>query len=266
MARIGINDKGLAAATNGDLLPFFSLQDDGDEAVVRFMYEEENGDDLDYYLVHEVQIDGRRRYVACTAYDTETQELHEEDCPLCLAKNFRKEKLFLKLYLVEEDRVVVWERGKSFIKKVIKMLNEINCPPCGVETIIRRNGEAGDRYTSYELYPGVDDGTELEDLPETDDLEGTLILLLNDEDMVLAAEEKLSLEEETPKPKRREATKRKPTSRRGREEDEDEAEEAPKRRKAEPRSKAKERPSGPSRGAKRPTSRPSRSRGRTDNF
>ena len=65
MGRVSINKSGSygSATANG----FFSLADDKDSAVVTFLYEEEDGSDMDYFVVHQVEVDNRNRYINCNA-------------------------------------------------------------------------------------------------------------------------------------------------------------------------------------------------------
>ena len=80
MGRMSMNNSGkFASQGNND---FFFLTDDGDVASVRMLYDQPDGSDMDYYLVHEVEIDGKKRYVACNALSEDGNSLHTENCPL----------------------------------------------------------------------------------------------------------------------------------------------------------------------------------------
>ena len=120
MAKISLANSGKysSGATND----FFTLADDGDIARVRFLYEEPDGSDVDYFLVHEVEVDGKKRYAACLAVDDEGN-LHPDDCPLCQAGYKRIEKLFLQVYVEDEDKVKTWDRGKTFVSKIMTYIN-----------------------------------------------------------------------------------------------------------------------------------------------
>ena len=61
MAKINLTDAGKYTQTGSD---FFILADDGDTARVRFLYDDPQGGDMDFYLVHEVEIGGKKRYVS----------------------------------------------------------------------------------------------------------------------------------------------------------------------------------------------------------
>lgn len=148
---------------------FFSLKNDKDVARVRFMYgsiEDVQGD-----AVHEVEIDGKKRYVSCLrSYNEPLSE-----CPFCNARMLQKAKLFVPLYDVDADRVVTWERGKKFFSKIASLCARY---PDIVSHVfeIERNGKAGSKETTYEIYEVSDDNTTLEDLPELPNITGGIVL------------------------------------------------------------------------------------------
>lgn len=180
MGRMSMNNSGkFASQGNND---FFFLADDGDVASVRMLYDQPDGSDMDYYLVHEVEIDGKKRYVACNALSDDGNSLHTDNCPLCQAGYKRLEKLFIQLYIPEEDAVKTWDRGRNFVQKIQTYINRygslVNYP---IE--IERKGKAGDSNTTYELFVMENDGQTLEDFPEKQELLGTFILDVSAEDM-----------------------------------------------------------------------------------
>lgn len=173
MARIRLQDSGKFAS--GGTGGFFSLQDDGDIARVRFLYEEEDGSDVDYFLVHRVTIDGKDRYVNCLAVDDEGH-INKEDCPLCKNKYKMQEKLFLQLYNVDKGEVQVWERGKNFVKKLMSYINRYK-HLCAQEFEIERKGKKGDQGTTYELFNLDKDNITIAEFEhERQELLGSLIL------------------------------------------------------------------------------------------
>lgn len=180
MGRMSMNNSGkFASQGNND---FFFLADDGDVASVRMLYDQPDGSDMDYYLVHEVEIDGKKRYVACNALSEDGNSLHTENCPLCQAGYKRLEKLFIQMYIPEEDAVKTWDRGRNFVQKIQTYINRygslVNYP---IE--IERKGKAGDSNTTYELFVMENDGQTLEDFPEKQELLGSFILEVSEEDM-----------------------------------------------------------------------------------
>ena len=155
---------------------FFSLKNDRDVAKVRFMY---NGiDDVIGYAVHQLEIDGKKRYVNCLREYNQPKDV----CPFCAANKVTQVKLFIPIYNVDEDKVQVWERGKKFIGKISSICSRY---PNTVSHIfeIERNGAKGDTATTYEVYEVGKDDTTLEDLPEFDDPLGTIILDKSADDM-----------------------------------------------------------------------------------
>ena len=152
---------------------FFSLNDDGEVASVRFMY---NGiDDIEAYAVHEVEIDGKRKAVNCIrSYDEPKSK-----CPFCNANNFQRVKVYIPLYDVETGDVKIWERGKKFIPKLTGVAARYanSSTPLVAHTFdIERHGKKNDAQTSYEIYETGVDKTRLEDLPEMPEVLGTIIL------------------------------------------------------------------------------------------
>lgn len=173
MAKINYQD--VDKYSSGGSNEFFSLKNDMDTAVVRFLYEKE--DELDIYAVHQVEIEGKKRWVECIAVGEDA-----EVCPLCESGNFRRIKLFLQLE--HEGVVKTWERGKNFIPKIMGLFNKygydregnyqgglINRP-----YEVERHGKVGDTKTTYETYPLDKDNKTLEDFPEKQKLLGSFII------------------------------------------------------------------------------------------
>jgi hypothetical protein len=140
---------------------FFTLADDKQVAKVRFLYGS-NEDELDWYVVHEVEIGGKKRWVQC----------HEDaDCPLCAVNNKAQLKIFIQLVDYRDNKVKTWERGRNFIPKLIGQINRygnLYSRPFEVE----RNGKKGDTSTTYELFPLDPDNVKWEDLPQKQELVG----------------------------------------------------------------------------------------------
>lgn len=179
MARINMKDSGKFASGTSD---YFSLKDDGDTAKVRFLYNEPDGSDMDYYLVHEIKLeDGKHKYVSCLAVDDEGH-MHKDDCPLCKAGIPTKEKLFLQLYNEDEHKLMIWERGATFVGKIVAYLNRYGSLVSRPMDVTRR-GRKGDKKTSYELFAGDKDDKTLADFPEKINIEGRIIVKATAQDM-----------------------------------------------------------------------------------
>lgn len=148
---------------------FFGLKNDKDTAVVRFMYN--TLEDIEGYAVHEIELDGKKRYVNCLRDYNEPLD----NCPLCAARYKVLAKLFVMVYDVDADEVKVWDRGKTFLSKLSSLCARYS-PLVSTPFEIERNGKKGDTNTTYETYAMQTDETTLEDLPELPELLGTLIL------------------------------------------------------------------------------------------
>lgn len=199
---------------------YFSLKNDMDVATVRFLYD--SVEDVEGYAVHEVEIDGKKRYVNCL------REYNQpvDDCPFCRAKKYQVAKLFIPLYNEDEGKVQVWERGKKFFSKLSGVLSRCRADSLVQQKFeIERHGKSGDTQTQYEIFEtkeGPDDAR-LEDFEEPV-IMGRLILDKSADDMEFYLENKyFPPEDEVP-------TRRSESSRRNTRRDEEEEEEMPRRR------------------------------------
>ena len=193
MGRVSISKSGSygSASANG----FFSLADDKDSAVVTFLYEEEDGSDIDYFVVHQVEVDGRNRYVNCNAISEDGEGIHPENCPLCEEGYPRIEKLFLQLYNENTGQVETWDRGRSYVQKIVTLINKYG-PLVNQPFEIIRSGKKGDQRTTYEFFPeSPNDEVTLDDFPEKSELLGTLILDLDEDQMFDVIDGKFTLED-----------------------------------------------------------------------
>ena len=155
---------------------YFSLKNDKDVARVRFMY---NGiEDVEGYAVHQVELDGKKRWVNCLREYNEPKD----KCPFCRQNMFTSAKLFVPLYNIDEDKQQIWERGKKFISKISSICARY---PNVVSHVfeIERNGKKGETTTTYEIYEVEKDETTLEDLPEVSSPLGTVVLDKSADDM-----------------------------------------------------------------------------------
>ncbi len=167
MGKIHMNDiDNYGNNSNGS---FFSLKNDKDIATVRFMYN--TIEDVQGYAVHEIEVDGKKRYVNCLrAYNEPV-----DNCPLCAARYRVLAKIFVMLFDENTGEIKIWDRGKSFFSKLSSLCSRYN-PLVATPFEIERNGKKGDTNTTYETYALATDGTTLEDLPEIPELLGTLIM------------------------------------------------------------------------------------------
>ena len=139
-------------------------------------------DDIEGYAVHQVEIDGRKRYINCKRKYNDPID----NCPFCREHIPQLAKLFIPVYDVDEDKVKIWERGKKFFVKISSICARYANNNSLVSQVfdIERNGAAGSTQTTYEIYPvDAPDNTTLEDLPEFEGVMGGVILDKSVEDM-----------------------------------------------------------------------------------
>jgi len=156
MARFGLTDVDHYGGQGGS--GFFSLPNDGDVKKVRFLYD--TAEDIQGYAVHEVEVDGKKRYVNCLRSYNEPID----NCPFCKAQRRQEVKAFIPLYDVQEKKVRFWERGKKMFARLSGLCARF---PHLVEQEfeIERHGAKGSKDTTYEIYPvGQADGTKVSDL------------------------------------------------------------------------------------------------------
>lgn len=158
---------------------FFSLKNDKDVARVRFMYN--TIDDVEGFAVHQVEIDGKKRWVNCLRDYRDPVDV----CPFCRERKPQYAKLFIPLYNIDDDKIQLWERGKKFFAKISSICSRYASKDDLVSHIfeIERNGKAGDQQTTYEIYEVDKDDTTLEDLPEMQDILGNFVLDKTVDDM-----------------------------------------------------------------------------------
>lgn len=145
---------------NPNNVSFFSLKNDGDEAVVRFMYDDVK--DFEILTYHSVKVpgsDGRIRdmKVSCIRQLNESPDR----CPLCAAGNQMIQRFFIKMLQYDKSdagvvtvKPVVWERSTQYALKLREYLNNYG-PLSDIICKIVRHGAAGSMQTSYEIIPNL---------------------------------------------------------------------------------------------------------------
>lgn len=139
------------SGSSGGLFEFFNLKNDGDFAVVRFLYSDVS--EFDIFTCHNVTINGKYRKVSCI------REPHDstEACPLCASGNNISNRFFIKMleYRMNasgqmEVHPVVWERSMSYASRLKSMLDEYG-PLKDCLFKVKRNGAAGSMDTTYDI-------------------------------------------------------------------------------------------------------------------
>lgn len=173
---------------------WFQLKDDGDTATVRLLHKGEVGVeegtqepkfDFPVYEVHKLDVDGsgRDRTVLCKG----------ESCEICRAGHKPQLRMFLQMINLDEKdkekQLQLWERGIMDIKALIGLAGEYG-DLTERDIKIKRSGAKGSMKTTYQYFPK--DKKERE-LPEPQELVGSLILDLDKEDQIRAIEGRLQL-------------------------------------------------------------------------
>lgn len=134
---------------------FFTLKNDGEESVVRFLVD--SMDDMDILTVHEVQAGGKYLKVSCN------RELDEspDKCPLCASGSKLVQKVYIKMLQYGTDETgnivcfpVIWERSPQYAIKLREYLNNYG-PLSDIICKVVRHGGKGDLKTTYEIIPNL---------------------------------------------------------------------------------------------------------------
>ena len=132
---------------------FFGLRDDGDEAIVRFNYNDVDDFYKDLYTVHPVTIDGKFRKVNCI--NDIKNGVHT--CPLCEAGVQLQNKFYIQLIEYTRDeqgnivpQARVWERPTSYMQLLGNLVAEYG-PLKDSVFKIKRVGERGNMQTTYNI-------------------------------------------------------------------------------------------------------------------
>ena len=134
---------------------FFSLKNDGDEAVVRFAYNEIYEVFEDVVTCHPVTIDGKFKKVNCLR----SPKGPIEDCPLCANGERYEQRVYIRLieYIRGEDGSItpvakVWDRPRSYVDLLNNFYTEYG-DISGQVFKIKRSGAAGSKDTKYNIIP-----------------------------------------------------------------------------------------------------------------
>ena len=139
-----------------NLVGFFGLKDDGDEAVVRFLVD--NMSDIDILTLHDVNVNGKYMKVSCNRTSLAD---NPDKCALCAAGVKMSQKAFIKMiqYGKNNDgsifaKPVVWERGTNYALRLREYLNNYG-PLSDLICKVVRHGAKGDLKTTYEIIPNL---------------------------------------------------------------------------------------------------------------
>lgn len=130
---------------------FFTLVNDGDEAIVRFLHDSTAS--FNIMTVHTVQVGGKWRKVNCIREPQDPTDV----CPLCASGNNISNRFFIHMLVYKKDesgnivpKPAVWERSFSYATKLKSLLDEYG-PLTGELFKIKRNGVKGSMDTTYDI-------------------------------------------------------------------------------------------------------------------
>jgi len=140
----------------GPRVSYFSLKNDGDEAVVRFAYSSPDELYTDIFPTHQTTIDGKFRRVKCLR---ESYNSPISDCPMCAAGVPVNERFYIKLieYTRNDSGEIeitpkIWERPTSYVSTLNGFFDEYG-DISEMVFKVKRSGEKGSLQTTYSVLP-----------------------------------------------------------------------------------------------------------------
>lgn len=147
-----LQDDSKSTFGNSPRVGFFSLKDDGDEAIVRFLCDSVS--EFEVFSVHSITLGGKFRKVNCIR----DPKAPIDDCPLCREEYTLQRKIYVRLIQYERDEngnlvalPKVWERAGGFASQLKALIDEYG-PLSEVLFKVKRSGKAGSRETSYNMF------------------------------------------------------------------------------------------------------------------
>ena len=136
---------------SGNSVDFFSLKNDGDTAIVRFMHD--STESFELLTVHDVVLNDKYRKANCIRQPNEPLE----NCPLCATGKKVQQRFFIHLiqYVQDSNGTItgipkVWERPASYAYKLKNLIDEYG-PLSEVVFKVKRNGAKGSKDTTYDI-------------------------------------------------------------------------------------------------------------------
>lgn len=132
---------------------YFALRNDGDQALVRFMYH--STDEFEIVRIHKHKVNGKVRSVACLRGPMDPVDT----CPLCANNVAVSDKAYIKLLNYQQGEngqlipvPEVWERPAFFFDTLATRMTTYG-PLDESLYIITRHGKSGDTGTKYDILP-----------------------------------------------------------------------------------------------------------------
>lgn len=137
---------------NFNSVEFFTLRNDGDEALVRILHD--STDSFNIFTVHDnLSVNGKRRKVNCLRSPKDPVEM----CPLCASGNNIVNRIYINMLVYGKDAngqmtitPVVWERSFAYASRLKVLIDEYG-PLSQSIFKIKRSGAAGSMETKYDI-------------------------------------------------------------------------------------------------------------------
>lgn len=163
---------------DGNQVGFFSLPNDGQEAIVRFLVD--SPADFDILTVHDIMVDGKTRQANCI------RDAREDvtKCPLCTAGVKLSNKLYIKILQYTRDNngnvtceAKIWNRSLKYAS-VLKGYLDNYGPLSDIICKVVRHGARGSMQTSYDIIPNLNKSIYRDDIyvKDTSAFEGYKVL------------------------------------------------------------------------------------------
>ena len=164
MARIDFNNMQDDSAystsnNNGNDVGFFTLRNDNDEAIVRFMCD--STEDFEILTVHDIKVGDKFRKINCIRDFRDPVE----NCPLCATGTKINQRFFIKMIQYDKStdsngnvvitaKAMIWERSTAYAKTLKSYIDNYG-PLSDIICKVIRHGRAGDMQTTYEIVPNL---------------------------------------------------------------------------------------------------------------
>lgn len=119
---------------------YFSLNKDGDSAIVRVLHS--NISTIEKMTSHRIEVDGKKRRAKCLG----------QDCPLCANGNQAEDRIYIHVWDYADNREKVWERTDKILPELEKI--QANWTPLNTAVLkITRKGDSFPKYSVEALNP-----------------------------------------------------------------------------------------------------------------
>lgn len=166
MARITAEQ---ARQFEGSGLDWLKLSNDGDTERVQFLMVD--CADIPIFSTHKIKLNDKERTINCPREPEDSIDV----CPLCASGAPTGVSRYILMYSHTSKKILVWERGPQFIRKLESLSSRYN-PLSNMVFDIERNGAKGSTKTTYEVYAVPE--AEPIDISQLDvpDLLGTIVM------------------------------------------------------------------------------------------